>query len=67
LADVIGYEGELVFDTSKPDGPPRKALDCSRLAGLGWKPAYDLPSGLKQTYDWYCTEFAGAESNVGAA
>lgn len=67
LADVIGYRGELVFDTSKPDGPPRKALDCSRLAALGWKPAYDLPSGLKQTYDWYRAEFGGAESNVGAA
>ena len=67
LADVIGYKGELVFDTSKPDGPPRKALDSSRLSALGWEPAFDLPSGLKETYDWYRAEFGEAESNVGAA
>ena len=57
LADVIGYRGELVFDTSKPDGPPRKALDCGRLAALGWRPRYDLRSGLEQTYNWYRSEF----------
>ncbi len=67
LAEVIGYEGKLVFDSSKPDGPPRKALDCTRLAALGWKPRYDLASGLKQTYDWYRVGFGSAESNVGAA
>ena len=67
LTEVIGYQGKLVFDSSKPDGPPRKALDCTRLAGLGWTPRYDLPSGLKQTYDWYRVEVGGAESNVGAA
>ena len=57
LADVVGYHGELIFDTSKPDGPPRKALDCGRLAALDWKPKYDLRSGLQQTYDWYQSEF----------
>ena len=67
LADAIGYRGEFVFDSSKPDGPPRKALDCTRLADLGWTPKYDLRSGLKQTYDWYRNEFGDAEVGMGAA
>jgi GDP-L-fucose synthase len=67
LAKVIGYRGELVFDTSKPDGPPRKALDSTRIAALGWTPQYSLEEGLKQTYAWYRTEFGDADSNVGAA
>jgi GDP-L-fucose synthase len=67
LAEVIGYRGELVFDTSKPDGPPRKALDSTRIAALGWTPHYSLEDGLKQTYAWYRTEFGDTDSNVGAA
>ena len=67
LAEVIGYGGELVFDTTKPDGPPRKALDSTRIAALGWTPHYSLEQGLKQTYAWYRTEFGDADSNVGAA
>jgi GDP-L-fucose synthase len=66
LTEVIGYKGKLVFETSRPDGPPRKALDCTRLASLGWKPRYDLRSGLTQTYDWYRVEFGDAETNVSA-
>ncbi len=67
LADVIGYQGELVFDSSKPDGPPRKALDCTRLSKLGWKPKHDLRTGLKQTYDWYRTEIAENPAGASAA
>ncbi len=67
VADIVGYTGRLDFDTSKPDGTPRKALDSTRIAALGWKPRYDLRSGLAQTYDWYRVEFGGAKSNVGAA
>ena len=67
LARIIGFGGELVFDSSKPDGSPRKALDCSRLAALGWKARYSLPEGLEQTYAWYCTAFGGAELNIGVA
>lgn len=67
LAKVIGYQGDLVFDTSKPDGPPRKALDSTRIAALGWTPSYNLEEGLKQTYAWYRSEFGDADSNVGAA
>ena len=67
LSGVIGYEGKLVFDRSKPDGSPRKALDSTRLAALGWTPRYSLTEGLKQTYAWYRHEFGEAGSNVGAA
>jgi GDP-L-fucose synthase len=67
LAEVIGYRGELVFDTTKPDGTPRKALDSTRIAALGWTPHYSLENGLRQTYAWYRTEFGDADSNVGAA
>jgi len=67
LAQVIGYKGKLVFDTTKPDGPPRKALDSTRIAALGWTPHYSLEKGLKQTYAWYRSEFSDAGSNLGAA
>lgn len=53
LADVIGYEGELVQDTSKPDGTPRKVLDVSRLKGLGWEPRIGLREGIAETYAWF--------------
>ena len=56
LAGIIGYEGELQFDASKPDGTPRKALDCSRLNALGWAPSYTLREGLQQTYHWFCSQ-----------
>ena len=53
IAGVVGYSGELVFDTTKPDGAPRKLLDSSRLAGLGWRTRTDLAEGLAQMYRWY--------------
>jgi GDP-L-fucose synthase len=53
VARVVGYEGRLAFDTSKPDGAPRKLLDVSRLAGLGWKPSISLEDGLESTYRWF--------------
>jgi GDP-L-fucose synthase len=49
----VGYDGELVFDASKPDGTPRKLLDVSRLTGLGWKPAISFAKGVRATYDWF--------------
>jgi GDP-L-fucose synthase len=48
---VVGYEGETVWDTSRPDGTPRKLLDSSRLFALGWKPQVDLETGIKKAYD----------------
>jgi GDP-L-fucose synthase len=50
---VVGYEGDLVFDTSKPDGTPRKLLDVSRLKDLGWQAQISLKAGIEKTYAWY--------------
>jgi GDP-L-fucose synthase len=53
VADVAGYSGELEWDTSKPDGTPRKLLDVSRLRNLGWRPQIALSDGIRATYEWY--------------
>jgi len=55
---VTGFEGEIVFDRSKPDGTPRKLLDVSRLTALGWTAKISLDEGLRQTYEWYCRRAA---------
>jgi GDP-L-fucose synthase len=52
VAKTVGYEGELVFDTDKPDGTPRKLMDSSRLFELGWQPRISLEEGLASTYAW---------------
>ena len=53
IADVIGYQGEILWDADKPNGTPRKLLDVSRLKGLGWSPRLSLGEGIKSTYNWY--------------
>jgi len=53
MASVVGYEGQIVFDTSKPDGTPRKLMDVTRLKSLGWEYRYNLYDGLTLTYKWY--------------
>ncbi|WP_213878303.1 GDP-L-fucose synthase [Pseudomonas sp. dw_358] len=53
LAKVIGYPGKLTYDTSKPDGAPRKLMDVSRLQELGWKARIELEEGLKDAYGWF--------------
>src|SRR6266568_4675712 len=53
ICEVLGFDGELAWDTSKPDGTPRKLLDVSKLRALGWKPAITLRQGIAQTYDWF--------------
>jgi GDP-L-fucose synthase len=50
---VVGYQGEIRYDSSQPDGTPRKLLDVSRIRGLGWQPRFSLLSGLQDTYDHY--------------
>lgn len=50
---VAGFSGSLVFDTTKPDGTPRKLLDVSRLTGLGWRASIGLEEGIRSTYEWY--------------
>lgn len=51
IAEVVGYKGRLAFDTSKPDGTPRKLMDSSKIAGLGWAPKVTLETGLRQAYE----------------
>ena len=58
IAEVVGYHGEIHWDSSKPDGTPRKLLDCSRINSLGWKPQVALRDGLKATYQWYTDHVA---------
>ncbi len=53
VADVVGFHGEAQYDTSKPDGPPRKLLDVSRIKALGWSPRIALNRGLAATYQWF--------------
>jgi GDP-L-fucose synthase len=57
---VVGYEGEVVWDGSRPDGTPRKLLDVSRMKGMGWRPRIDLSTGMKETYAWYCSQLSTA-------
>ena len=53
MKQVVGYEGKLVFDTTKPDGSPRKLIDVKRLENMGWNYSTDLVMGLKKTYKYY--------------
>ena len=53
---IAGFGGEIVWDTSKPDGTPRKLLDTSRLNNLGWKPAIEIEVGITSTYEWFVAE-----------
>ncbi len=58
IRQVVNPEAELVWDTSKPDGTPRKLLDVTRLRELGWSPTIDLRDGLTSTYQWFCDQVA---------
>ena len=60
-AKIVGYEGGFVYDSSKPDGTPRKLTDNTRLRELGWKPKISLEAGIENTYDWFLNnwEIAG--------
>jgi len=53
---IVGFEGDILYDASKPDGTPRKLLDTSRLEGLGWTPSKSLEDGIAETYRWYCSQ-----------
>lgn len=59
MQQVVGFTGQLVFDTSKPDGTPRKLMNVDRLKRLGWQPTIDLESGLRKTYDWFLNNVDG--------
>ena len=53
ISKIVGFNGELKFDTSKPDGTPRKCLNIDKITSLGWTPKISLESGLRDTYEWY--------------
>ncbi|WP_223672748.1 GDP-L-fucose synthase [Proteus terrae] len=53
MAKVVGFDGDVVFDSTKPDGTPRKLMDVSRLSDLGWRYQVDLEAGLTKTYQWF--------------
>ena len=54
----MSFKGALTFDTTKPDGTPRKLMDSSRLRALGWQPAISLREGIRTTYEWYLRQYA---------
>jgi GDP-L-fucose synthase len=55
IREIVGYEGEIAWDATKPDGTPRKLLDVSRITALGWQPKISLAEGIRSTYEWYKT------------
>ena len=67
IGDVVGFEGEIVYDDSKPDGTPKKQLDTSRMEALGWSPRISLRDGLAATYGWFLEKVAERVSFEGGA
>jgi GDP-L-fucose synthase len=66
VRDVVGFEGEIVYDRSKPDGTPRKLLDVSSLSALGWQPSIPLEVGVRDTYEWFLANAGSAAPRVAA-
>jgi GDP-L-fucose synthase len=58
VRNVVGYSGNIVFDSSKPDGSPQKLLDVTQMTKLGWKAKWSLVDGIRETYRWYLEYFA---------
>jgi GDP-L-fucose synthase len=64
IAKAAGFKGEIRWDSSKPDGTPRKVLDVSRISSLGWQPTITLPEGIKRTIEWYKTAVEKGEARL---
>jgi len=62
IKEIVAYEGDVIYDASKPDGTPRKLLDVSRLHSLGWKAKTGLREGIAKTYEWYAQHHKGQGS-----
>jgi GDP-L-fucose synthase len=58
VAEAVGFKGTLTYDSTKPDGMPKKLLDSTKLNAMGWKPSVDLRTGIAKAYDWYCRNAA---------
>lgn len=61
IKHVVGYQGEIIMDAAKPDGTPRKVTDISRILETGWRPAIDLETGIRRTYEWFCEKYERGE------
>ena len=57
IKEIVGYEGKIVWDTTKPDGTPRKLLDVSRLEKAGWTYKTELRDGIEKAYKWYLENY----------
>jgi GDP-L-fucose synthase len=64
VSQVTGFRGSVAWDSTKPDGTPRKLLDVSRMSGLGWKARIDLATGLKSTYESFLAESAAGRARL---
>ena len=64
VKEVVGFQGEVVWDKSKPDGTPRKLLDITKLIDLGYQPREDLQTGITKTYDWFKREIKSSKSDL---
>jgi GDP-L-fucose synthase len=58
ICNVVGFDGDLIWDATKPDGTPRKLLDITKLRALGWRPSVPLRGGIAQTYEWFLANYA---------
>ena len=67
VAEVVGFQGRIVNDLTKPDGTPRKLMSADRLRALGWSPKISLPEGLKTTFQWFLDRQAAQDLKLGAA
>jgi GDP-L-fucose synthase len=63
---VVGHRGEIVWDSSKPDGTPRKLMDISRIKALGWAPTVSLEAGIASTYAWFLARRANEAAGTGS-
>ena len=64
VKEVVGFQGEVIWDESKPDGTPRKLLDITKLRNLGYQPHEDLKTGITKTYEWFKQELVSAKSDM---
>ena len=64
IGDVVGYQGRISLDPSRPDGAPRKLLDSGRIRRLGWSPGVSLREGIEKTYSWYIKSSADVDNGL---
>ncbi len=67
VCDVVGFKGRIATDPTKPDGTPRKLMDASKLIAMGWRPKYDLPTGLRHAYDWFVEHAKSGDARLQVA